>query len=115
MPIFRFPPKLGGSSFNPAAPGAIGGTTAGSGAFTTLTASNTLAVTNATTLTGALTLGVPGDYLLSTTNTIFEHSGSGTATLGTSNSPGYGDPIKWIAINENNTIYFLPLWSTPPP
>jgi hypothetical protein len=103
-----------GGGVNLAAPGAIGGTTAGSGAFTTLTASNTLAVTQATTLSGALTLGVPGDYLLTTTSSIFQHTGSATATLGINNSPGYGEPIKWIAINDNNSIYFLPLWSPPP-
>ena len=108
--IWSFAPKV-----NLAAPGAIGGTTAGSGAFSALTASDTLAVTNATTLTGALTLGVPGDYLLSTTNTIFTHSGSNTATLGTADAPGNGNPAKWIAINENNSIYYLPLWSSMAP
>ena len=42
MPYFRFPPKLGGSSFNPAAPGAIGGTTPAAGAFTTLSSTGNL-------------------------------------------------------------------------
>lgn len=108
--IWSFAPKV-----NLAAPGPIGATTAGNGAFTTLTASNTLAVTNATTLTGALTLGVPGDYLLTTTNSIFTHSGSNTATLGTADGPGNGNPAKWIAINENGAIYYLPLWSSSAP
>jgi hypothetical protein len=108
--VWSFAPKV-----NLAAPGAIGGTTAGAGAFTTLTASNTLAVTQGTTLSGALTLGVPGDYLLTTTTSIFAHSGSNTATIGTSNSPAIGDPAKWIAIYDNGTNYYLPLWSFFPP
>ena len=120
MPIFRFPPKLGGSSFNPAAPGAIGGTTAGSGAFTTLTASGTLAVTSTTTMTGRLTanggITVDGGTNLLTTNTSLTDYTSGTSVSFTSNAPSgvYSNPVKWIAIDDAGTTYDLPLFGPPP-
>ena len=100
--IWSFAPKV-----NLAAPGAIGGTTAGSGAFTTLTASSTLAVTLGTTLTGGLNLP-GGSYLLSTTSGLTNGSGGFSGTL--TNAPDQGNPSKWIAINDNGTSRYIPTW-----
>ena len=106
-----------GSSVNLAAPGAIGGTTAGSGAFTTLTASSTLAVTAGTTLTGGLNLGPQGGSLLTTTSALTDHQASATLTLGTNGPSGiYGSgPIAWFSFTDAfyGTVYF-PVWGAPP-
>ena len=111
--IWSFAPKV-----NLAAPGAIGGTTAGSGAFTTLTASSTLAVTSTTTMTGRLTANggitvVGGYYLLTTNSALTGNLGGGGGTL--TNAPDSGDPTKWIAINDNGTERYIPTWELPPP
>jgi len=94
-------------------PGAIGGTTAGSGAFTTLTASSTLAVTSTTTMTGLLTANggitvVGGSYLLTTNSALGSLAGSNTGTL--TNAPSSGNPAKWISINDNGTVRYIPTW-----
>ena len=108
-----------GGGVNLAAPGAIGGTTAGSGAFTTLTASSTLAVTGATTLTGLLTANggitvVGGNALLTTNTSLTGNSGSNTATLYyNTDSPVSGEPTKWITINDNGTSRCIPTWTFP--
>jgi len=111
--IWSFAPKV-----NLAAPGAIGGTTAGSGAFTTLTASSTLAVTTTTTMTGRLTANggitvVGGLVLLTTNSALSDNSQSNTATL--TNSPGTGNPTKWIAIDDHGTERYIPTWTIDPP
>lgn len=114
-------------SFNPAAPGPIGGTTAGSGAFTDLTASSTLGVTGATTLTGGLTVGLQNSgpqsgALLATNSSLSDYASGTTLNLG-SNGPSIatyylaGAPTKWIAINDNGTTRYIPTWHDdyPPP
>lgn len=101
---------------NLAAPGAIGGTTAGTGAFTTLTASSTLAVTGATTLTGELTLG-GGTDLLRTNSSLSTYSGGSSNISFGSSQPDLQyatDPI-WIRVYIGYNSYYLPLWSTAPP
>jgi hypothetical protein len=110
-----------GGGVNLAAPGPIGGTTAGSGAFTTLTASSTLAVTAGTTLTGRLTLGNGGGSLFAVdSGTLNDMSGSATLTLGT-NGPSSGvsgpGPIRWVRIIDTywGQDYYMPLWGNPPP
>jgi hypothetical protein len=104
-----------GGGVNLAAPGAIGGTTAGSGAFTTLTASGTLAVTGATTLTGELTLGGVSSVLFRTSNTMPDQQGYTSVSL-TSNGPSgvYSTPVKWIAYEDGGYTYYLPAWGLPP-
>ena len=107
--IWSFAPKV-----NLAAPGAIGGTTAGSGAFSTLTASSTLGVTGATTLTGGLNLP-GGSSLLTTTSGLTDYQGSSTLTLGTNGPSVYGPgPIAWFRFNDADagTVYF-PVWGNP--
>jgi len=117
--IWSFAPKV-----NLAAPGAIGGTTAGSGAFTTLTASHTLAVTQGTTLTGVLVANggitvVGGTNLLTTNSALTDHSASTSLTLGSSGPNVYtGDttaPSKWIAIHDDGTTRYIPTWHDSPP
>jgi len=76
--------------FNPAAPGAIGGTTPATGAFTTLSGTGTLAVTGATTLTGNListpehlidTAGVMAAISVTKLTTILEPTQLSTTSL----------------------------------
>ena len=108
--IWSFAPKV-----NLAAPGAIGGTTAGSGAFTTLTASGTLAVTGATTLTGLLTLGGGADLLASASVTTYSGSSSNIGFGSSQPDLEYATSPIWIRVNIASNTYYLPLWSTAPP
>ena len=111
--IWSFAPKV-----NLAAPGAIGGTTAGSGAFATLTASSTLAVTAGTTLTGGLTLP-GGANLVKVNNSLSYYNGSATLTLGNNGPSSLIDgpgPIYWIRIYDDyfgRPLYF-PVWGQEP-
>ena len=113
--IWSFAPKV-----NLAAPGAIGATTAGSGAFSTLTVGGTLAVTQGTTLTGGLNLGPLGGGLLTTTSSLSDYSSSSSLNLGTT-GPSIttyytaGGPTKWIAINDDGTTRYIPTWHDDPP
>ena len=109
--IWSFAPKV-----NLAAPGAIGGTTAGAGAFTTLTASGTLAVTSGTTLTGGLNLAPQYGSLLTTTSGLYDYQGTSTLTLGSNGPSVYGSgPIAWFSFNDASLgpVYF-PVWGAPP-
>ena len=109
-----------GANVNLAAPGPIGGTSANSGAFTTLTASSTLGVTEATTLTGGLNLGPQSGALLTTTSALTDYkvlSGGATLTLGTEGPSVYGSgPIAWFRFTDAayGHVYF-PVWGSPPP
>jgi hypothetical protein len=83
-----------------------------------VTCSTTLAVTTTTTMTGRLTANggitvVGGSYLLTTNSSLTNGSGSGVGTL--TNAPDYGNPTKWIAINDNGTERYIPTWTLPPP
>lgn len=69
-----------------AAPGAIGGTTPSSGAFTTLSASSTLAVTGVGTLTGGLVTGNGAGATLGNGSLSFNNGGG--VTLGTISQNG---------------------------
>lgn len=112
--IWSFAPKV-----NLAAPGAIGGTTAGSGAFTTLTASDTLAVTGATTLSNTLyaNYGITtnGQDLLTTSAALSDYSASSTLTLGNTGPNVNSTPVAWIKINDAfyGSLY-MPVWGAPP-
>jgi hypothetical protein len=111
--IWSFAPKV-----NLAAPGAIGGTTAGSGAFTTLTASETLAVTQGTTLSGLLTanggITTNGGSVLLNTNQSLSGATLSFSSMGLGLGPdtlNSGEPTKWIAIYDNGTTRYIPTWS----
>jgi len=83
-----------------AAPGAIGGTTASTGAFTSGTFSTTLAVT------GALTMAAVPRF--NGTNT----SGAGTALLG-ANSPAVTNsaPFTWFQVTTSDgSTGYIPVW-----
>ncbi|KAF1065279.1 hypothetical protein DX980_20205 [Burkholderia gladioli] len=45
---------------------------------------------------------------LKVTGTLSGGSGANTATL--SNSPAAGNPTKWIPINDNGTVRYVPAW-----
>ena len=80
---------------------------------------STLAVTNATTLTGGLNLGPQSGSLLTTTSGLTDHkveSGGATLTLGTQGPSVYGPgPIAWFSFNDaNNGAVYFPVWGSPP-
>jgi len=84
----------------------------------TVSCGSTLAVTSTTTMTGRLTANggitvVGGSVLLTTNSALSNNSQSNTATL--TNSPGTGNPAKWIAINDNGTERYIPTWELDPP
>lgn len=62
---------------------------------------------NGTTYSGVLTL-LTADPLLKTSVSLTSHAAGSTATL--TNSPAVGNPTKWIAINDNGTTRYLPVW-----
>jgi len=106
--IWSFAPRV-----NLAAPGAIGGTTAGSGAFTMLTVNNMLGVTQATTLSGGLTVGGSSyEPIISTNYTLYDWAGSSVGTL--TNAPYSGNPTKWIGISDAGVTRYIPTWEPPP-
>jgi len=79
----------------------------------TVSCGSTLAVTSTTTMTGRLTANggitvVGGSDLLTTNSSLSSISGSNTATL--TNSPGSGNPAKWISINDHGTVRYIPTW-----
>jgi len=82
-----------------------------------VTCSTTLSVTTTTTMTGRLTANggitvVGGSYLLTTNSNLTNGSGGGVGTL--TNAPDYGNPTKWIAIDDNGTERYIPTWTLPP-
>ena len=84
----------------------------------TVSCSSTLAVSSTTTMTGRLTANggitvVGGSYLLTTNSALSDNSQSNTATL--TNSPGSGNPAKWISINDSGTERYIPTWILDPP
>jgi hypothetical protein len=88
------------------------------------TCSTTLAVTQETTLTGLLTANggitvVGGTNLLTTNTALTDHSSSTSLTLGSAGPNIYTGtttaPSKWIAINDNGTIRYIPTWHDEPP
>lgn len=81
-------------TFFAGAPGAIGGTTPNTGAFTTVTAS------------GGVTVGT--GVLIASSVALTNGAGSGAGTL--TNAPAAGNPTKWIEINDNGTIRKIPAW-----
>ena len=83
----------------------------------TVSCGSTLAVTSTTTMTGRLTANggitvVGGSYLLTTNSALIGNAGSGLGTI--TNAPDYGNPTKWIAINDNGTERYIPTWELPP-
>jgi len=84
----------------------------------TVSCGSTLAVTSTTTMTGRLTANggitvVGGSVLLTTNSALSDNSQSNTATL--TNSPGSGNPAKWIAIDDHGTERYIPTWTLDPP
>lgn len=47
-------------------------------------------------------------YLVGTNVALTNYASTNTATL--TNAPVAGNPTKWIAINDNNTIRYIPAW-----
>lgn len=56
---------------------------------------------------GGVTSGI-STYLLSTSASLSNGAGALTGTL--TNSPKTGNPTKWIAINDNGTVRYVPSW-----
>ena len=84
----------------------------------TVSCGSTLAVSSTTTMTGRLTANggitvVGGSVLLTTNSALSDNSQSNTATL--TNSPGSGNPAKWISINDHGTARYIPTWELDPP
>ena len=86
-----------------ASPGAIGSGTPSTGAFTTLSASSTLAVTGASTLTGRVGIGgaASTDQLLDVTGT---HPGSATTLYGFSTETTYPSTTTGTAIGAYGRV-----------
>lgn len=78
----------------------------------TVSCGSTLAVTQATTLTGGLNVGLNSGSFLNTLATMSNNSGSGVGTL--TNAPDSGNPTKWIQISDNGVIRYIPTWEPPP-
>jgi hypothetical protein len=47
-------------------------------------------------------------YVLRTTAALANSAAANTATL--TNAPTAGNPTKWVAINDNGTVRYMPLW-----
>jgi len=73
---------------------AIGATTPSTGAFTTLSA------------TGDITTGSTTLHKTSVALT----NGAGVSLGTISNAPAVGNPTKWIGINDNGTVRYIPAW-----
>lgn len=69
-------------------------------------ASNTT-ISGATTVTGNLT--VPGGASVIFTSTALTN-GAGAAAGTITNAPVAGNPTKWIGINDNGTVRYIPAW-----
>lgn len=73
----------------------------------TATSSTGLAVTGVLSSTGALTTA--GGATFHTTSTALTN-GAGAAAGTITNAPIAGNPTKWIGINDNGTIRYIPAW-----
>jgi hypothetical protein len=98
---------LGGSSFNPASPGPIGGTTPSTGAFTNLTASGTVVAGSTTPTTigsnGVLLNGVPA---LQAQTSLYNYYSGGAGNLtgtGSNNTAQGGYALYANTTGSNNT------------
>lgn len=69
-------------------------------------ASNTT-ISGTTTVTGNLT--VPGGASVIFTSTALTN-GAGAAAGTITNAPAAGNPTKWIGINDNGTVRYIPTW-----
>lgn len=58
-------------------------------------------------LTTSITTG--STTLHKTSTALSNNAGSGTGTL--TNAPSSGNPTKWIAIDDNGTIRYIPTWT----
>jgi len=56
---------------------------------------------------GGITSGL-ASYLMSTSASLTNGAGALAGTL--TNSPKTGNPTKWIAINDNGTVRYVPAW-----
>jgi len=75
--------------FNWVSPGAIGATTPSTGKFTSVTVAG-------------------GAQFLTTSTALTNGAGAGAGTI--ANAPAAGNPTKWIGINDNGTIRYIPAW-----
>lgn len=74
-----------------------------------ITTASTWTHSSAVKLTGLLTLA-GGANAFATSSTLSNYAGAVAATLGGSAPTGTSVPTKWIAINDNGTTHYLPLW-----
>jgi hypothetical protein len=58
-------------------------------------------------LTGGISTG--NTVLHTTTAALANGAGAGAGTLG--NAPTAGNPTKWISINDNGTVRWIPTWT----
>ena len=59
-------------------------------------------------LGGGITTGL-ATFLHSTSVALANGAGASLGTL--TNAPSAGNPTKWIAINDNGTIRYIPTWT----
>ena len=48
------------------------------------------------------------DQLIKSSETLLDGAGASAGTL--TNAPSAGDPAKWVAIDDNGTIRYIPAW-----
>ena len=70
-------------------------------------------ITNGVSITGTETISnkthtVVGGAVLKITGTPTDGTAAATATL--TNGPVVGNPTKWLAIDDNGTIRYFPVW-----
>lgn len=83
-------------------PGAIGSLSRSSGAFTSVAANNGV------TISGGLLRTLGGATFHTTTTALTNGAGAAAGTL--TNSPAAGNPTKWIGIDDNGTVRYIPAW-----
>lgn len=114
------------SSFRVRARGANSGTAGGTGFFADNAGTNILFMGNKSIKAGGAydatpyifsnaplefsnNIKVPGGaQFIQTTNALTNGAGAATGTL--TNAPAAGNPTKWIGVNDNGTIRYVPSW-----
>lgn len=75
----------------------------------TNTSTTAITISSAQAVTLAGTLTKPGGATLIITNTAL-NNGSGASTGTLTNAPAIGNPTKWIGIDDNGTVRYVPAW-----
>lgn len=83
-------------------PGAIGSLSRSSGAFTSVAANNGV------TISGGLLRTLGGATFHTTTTALANGAAAAAGTL--TNAPVAGNPSKWIGIDDNGTVRYIPAW-----